>query len=218
MSSKKLLKKTSKESLANHNQKSSCRIGKSKSSHTNGKTKSNGNSRLGTPSKITVDRQPFVYEAWVRGKSYRDIAEMFSKEYEPIDHSTIFVFIKEYFEEAKKFREEFYANIKAIPIANAPVRIKELEDTRTKLKGAIDKIMVYEPRQWDTLNLASLVRELRGLTEQIQDEAGDKIQKVKGEGMASPIQIFNYMPGVLADVNGSERVSVKASGDRFSGN
>jgi len=146
------------------------------------KTRLNGKYRNGSPNKITIDRQPFVYELWARGKTYRTIADLFSREYETVRHTTIFLFIKEHFEEAKAFREQFYANIKAIPIANAPVRIKELEDTRIKLKKIIEEMMDDAPQ---ALNLSSLIRELRGLTEQIQDEAGDRIQKFKGDGFNS---------------------------------
>lgn len=201
----KALKNNSKK---NNKQKSSCR----------NKTKTNESNRSRTPSKMILEREPFVYKLWARGKSYRSIAKAFSEEYEEIDHSTIFVFIKEHSEEAKAFKEEFYVNIKAIPIANSVCRIEELEDTRAELKDAIHSIMNYEPRLWEELNLASLIRELRGLTEQIQDEAGDKVTKLKGEGMGGD-QHFYFGDDVI-DKFADQALKARAkegadSGDRF---
>lgn len=214
-------------SKKSNNQKSKATSTKTKSgrrsscqNQNDSKTKSNKKGKVGAPGKMIFERHPFVYKLWARGKSYRSIAKAFTKEYEEIDHSTIFVFIKEHFEEAQAFKEEFYVNIKAIPIANSVCRIEELEDTRTELKDAIHSIMDYEPRLWEELNLASLIRELRGLTEQIQDEAGDKVTKLKGEGMGGDFHQHNYFGDETINEFADKAIQARAkkgtdSRDRF---
>lgn len=186
----------------------------------NNKTQVNGNSRA---KKIISERQPFIFELWARGKSYRFMAEEFTREFkEKIDHISIFKFIRDNFEQAKAFRDEFYANIKAIPIANASVRVKELSLMAETLGLKLYEIMTYTPKLWESLKLAGLVNAWKDLLEQIQDEAGDKVQKFKGEGLAS--QQTNYYLGekfvneIGDKIIAETKSQIRSPGNRFTQN
>jgi hypothetical protein len=208
--SKKYQKRKSVNSSKKKSHKeSSCQSGNC------GCQKSNRVNKINRRDKITLEREPFVFDLRVKGESYPNIATAFEKEYNvPIDPSGIFRHLKDN-PRFEAFAKEFYGNIKAIPIANASCRIEKLRNMADRLEDKIMEITDLPPKQWEGFNLSGLLREWRGMIEQIQEEAGDKHKE--GQGQSQPIQIFNYIPGVLQDVR-SDAVPREATSNRLSGN
>ena len=149
------------------------------------------------------------------GESYKSIAEAFTKEYESIDPSAIFKYAIHYPEEVQSFKDEFYANVKAIPIANAKVRIEKLRQVADRLQERLLEIIGYEARSWAELNLAPLVRAWKELHEQIQDEAGDKVQKFNGEGLPP---ISNYFGDVIVNTYADKAIEARRKEGASPGN
>ena len=199
--------------MKQNGKKLSSQNGKSKSLVTNGKSNNgNGNGKL---KKILPERKPLILHMLAMGESYKSIAEAFTKEFESIDPSAIFKYATHYPEEVQSFKDEFYANVKAIPIANAKVRIEKLRAVADRLENRLMEFLDYTPMFWKDVNLASLIKAWKELHEQIQDEAGDKVQKFRGEGLPP---ISNYFGDVIVNTYADQVVEARSKETVASGN
>ena len=193
--------------LSSQNGKSKSLAGNDNGKATNGK---------GEAKKITVEREPFLFQLYAEGRAYRFMVTAFTEEYrETIGLSTIHNFIQKNLEKANQYRDAFYENKKAIPLANSSVRLHRMHEKAEKLGAKIDEILLMNPRQWQELNIALLMREWRELIAQLQDEAGDKITKFKGEGLPP---ISNYFGDVIVNTYADKAIEARRKEGASSGN
>lgn len=207
----------------NHRAASSVKTGnrstgaRQKSSKSNGGNKSTNNNNLGKRLKIPPENEPFVWLMLAQGRSLQVTADAYTEQFEvKVSKSGIQKHRDTNRVAYDKFREDWYADVKAEPIANSRARVVELWDMAEKLKVDIVKILNYEPREWQDLSVTSLMAEFRHFLDQIRDEAGDKSKA--GDIPTQPIQ--NYFGDVtinaLADKTlEARRKEVPDSGNRL---
>ena len=152
--------------------------------------------------KITEERQSFVFKERARGKSYQGVANSFADEFGvKIGLTGIRDFLKRHEEQYRAFMKD----LKDVRLANEKARIYELEGKAVLLGSKIDYILTsVAPSMWDSINLSSLIKEFRELLNQIAIESGDRTDK-GGNEKSQVIQIYNNIPGVLADNGSSDK-------------
>jgi len=130
--------------------------------------------------KITEERYPFIFERIARGATYETTAQEFQAEFNvKISLQGIADFCYKHPEQYKEFLDD----IRQVRLANAKARILESQAKVEKLGAKIDDILENVPySKWDRINISALIREFRGLLDQISQDCGDKVQKFKGEG------------------------------------
>jgi len=167
------------------------------------KTSKNLKNKGGRPKDpiITPQVEVFIFQQRASGKTLKQtvggIKDNFKKN---ISISSVHEYLGRYPERYK----EFLADVKAIRLANATARILELQEIANKLKELImDGAKKFTPRQWAQGDINGMVRELKGLYEQIARDAGDRPRNGDKKDSAQVIQIFNHLPGVLADATKS---------------
>lgn len=211
MNSKKSNNQKSKAILkkARNGRKSSCQA-------KNCLKKSNN---IGNAKKILPEHQPFVWQWLAEGRTYQKTADLLKEEFNiQITFNGVYDYQKRHDEEWK----EYLGKIKEVRLANAKARILERQRIGNKLRDKIIEILDMPPRFWKDLNVALLIREFNSLLEQIQDEAGDKITKLKGEGFDSHQHFYlgDKLVNEIADQAVSEETGpeIRVSGDRFKEN
>lgn len=129
---------------------------------------------------ITVERQPFVFQERARGKSYQGIANSIEEEFG--DKITLFG-VRDFLDRHKTEYDEYLQEIRDVRLANCKARILELQTKAEKLGLKIDDILETIPySKWDRINISGLIKEFRGLLDQLSQESGDKVQKFQGLG------------------------------------
>lgn len=195
MNSKNSTKMKSGNSLKKSGRKSNCRKA----------TPSNKTKKPKQENVLGDVHESFIFECRSRNVSYRKIADQLvqSEEFKikSVDHTTIFDFFKNRPENYKKY----LADLKQVRSANAKCRLLELEEIKDKLKEKIIEILGYVPRQWEELNLSSLLSQFVNLMDQIRIDCGDKAKDKNGERRdQTVIQIINTIPGMFADGNSND--------------
>ena len=198
MSLKNLEKRKSENSLKENSQKSSCQ--KSTPSY-----KSRHPRKI---RKITEEHEPFIFEQRAKGFSYRGLADALKEEYNVlVDHTSIFYYFRSHIEGYRAY----LSDLKEVRLANAKARIFGLQQMAEKLSESIFNIIQTVPKkQWDAIHLAGLIREYRELLAQIQDEVGDKIHKVKAEGITGDLIFGDKVINAFADKAIKARIETTA--------
>lgn len=196
MNSKNSKKKKSKNSLKKNSiRKSNCQ-----------KPKVSQNRRKGNyHKKIADERKPFIFERVMAGVPGTVIAEEFGEVYEPIDQSSLNQFLRERPEEYKAWRDLNFKD--DVRLADRKARILALQRKVDLLGRKIDEILKeISTRQFGEASLALLLREYREYVAQIQDESGDKVHKIKADGITGDLVFGDKVVNAFADKTVEARV------------
>lgn len=184
-------------SKKSNNQKSKATLTKTKNGRKLSCQKLTKSKQLNCRAKILPEHQPFVFECFAKGMSGQKIADEVKENYK-IDISK--QGLHDYRLRHRGDYEEFLTRIKEVRSANAKCRLLELEEIKDKLKEKIIEILGYVPRQWEELNLSSLLSQFVNIMDQIRIDCGDKAKDKNGEKRdQTVIQIINTIPGMFAD-------------------
>lgn len=211
MNSKNSKKKRSGNSSKKNNRgKSNCRKA----------TSSNKTKKIKQEYVLGDAHEDFIFERRAKSVSYRKVADQLVKaeefpEIKSVDHTTVFDFFKK--------REERYQgwirddDCKKIRLANRIARILELQQMVEKLgESILDIIATVAKSQWDAIHLSALIKQYRELLAQIQDESGDKVHKVKAEGITGDLVFGDKVINAFADKTVQARVKETTDpGNRF---
>lgn len=206
-------KKHSQQISKNCQKKKSGSSSKKNSQKSKSVNKSNNSVAL---KKITDEREDFVYERHAKGWSCQKIADDFEHEYqESVTQSGVNRFLHRNEEKYQSWIRD--SDCKKIRLANRIARILELQQMAEKLGKAILEIIEEVPKgQWDDIHVSGLVKQYRELLAQIQDESGDKVHKVKAEGITGDFIFGDKTINVFADKTVEARTKETVdSGNRF---